>query len=645
MELLQASAAKVAEVEGKTLDLATSIWALVAPPPKLTVSEWADERRMLPRSAAEPGRWRTSRTPYLRAVMDACADPTVKKVVLMFASQTGKTECLLNIAGYFVDYDPAAMLMVQPTVEMAESFSKERLAPMLTDTPTLATKVADPRSRDSNNTILRKEYPGGFVVLIGANAPAGLASRPIRVVLADEVDRYPVSAGTEGDPLSLAEKRQTTFWNSLTIVTSTPTVKGESRIEAEYTNSTREEWCVPCPSCGEMQPYEWGRLIFPSEGDAPSPQPPLRQSSGCTPPGEGVDIARPADAPEMVCRACGCLHGEWEWKAGEGQWVARAESEVRGFHLNALASPWLSWGELVKEFLDAKRKGPEVLKTFINTRLAECWEEAGETLDEELLSARRHYYNCDVPDSVNWLTCGVDVQKDRLELEVVGWGPGKESWGIEYLMIPGDPQQAAVWNQLDMLLQSTYKRADGRVLPISCTAIDSGYATSSVYAFTKLRAVRYVFAVKGMGGPGLPVVGAWRRQGKNKDVAVFPVGTDASKDLILTRLTVNDEGPGYCHFPREDTSSGGRLRGYGGEYFRGLMAERRVERKSMGRIYHTWVKKTGGARNEPLDCRVYATAALEILQPDLDRVRTVTPGAATKPAKPKGRRTLNKGVS
>lgn len=630
------------DVAEKTIELARRCVGLVAPPPKLTVSEWADERRMLPRTSAEPGRWRTDRTPYLREPMDACSDPAVKKIVLIFASQTGKSECILNIAGYFVDYDPAAMMIIQPTVEMAESFSKERLAPMLQDTPSLAGKVADPRSRDSNNTIMRKEYPGGYVVLIGANAPAGLASRPIRVLLSDEIDRYPVSAGTEGDPLSLAEKRQTTYWNALAVAVSTPTVKGQSRIEAEYQNSTQEQWCVACPSCGELQPFEWGRLIFPQEAESGERKAESPDLAAADLPG--------ADEPTMVCRGCGAMHREYEWKAQPGRWIARAEhATTRGFHLNAMASPWLSWDELIAEFKDAKAKGPEVLKTFINTRLAECWEEAGETLDEELLSARRHYYNSDVPEAVTWLTCGVDVQRDRLELEVVGWGPGKESWGIEYTALPGDPQEAGVWDDLDVFLQQTYTRADGVLLPISCTAVDSGYATTSVYAFTRPRFSRYIFAIKGIGGPGQPIVSPVRRVGKNKDVPLFPVGSDAGKDLLLSRLQVESEGGGYCYFPRETELAGGGLRGYGQDYFAGLMAEHRVERRSMGKVYHTWAKRGSRTRNEPLDCRVYATAALEIRNADL----TVTSGVrrpggiagAQAAQRPRGRRQVSRGIS
>jgi phage terminase large subunit GpA-like protein len=551
--------------------------------------------------------------------MDACSDQETNRVVMMFASQSAKSECCLNVAGYYIDYDPSPMLIIQPTVQLAEAFSKERFAPMLADTPSLAALVSDAKSRDTSNTILRKEFPGGFTVLIGANAPSGLASRPIRILIADEVDRFPMSAGTEGDPVSLADKRLTTFWNSRTLVCSTPTVKDESRIESEYLNSTQEVWQVPCPSCGQHQVYEWPRLRFADESNP---------------------------EPLMACLKCGAMHSEYEWKAETGRWFAQAEHPTtRGFHLNALASPWITWGDLVAEFKAAKAGGPDTLKVFINTRLAECWEEEGEALDQEKLEAHQHYYNADVPLGVRVLTVGVDVQQNRVEVEVVGWGSGKQSWGIEYRVIAGDPHHAIVWRELDDLLQRNWQRADGALLPISCTAIDSGYATTHVYAFCRSRAARYVFAVKGMGGQGLPIVGPYKRQGKNKDTALFPVGADATKDLILTRLNVEAEGPGYCHYPAETYSDDGeRVRGYGREYFAGLTSERRVERIHLGKKYHTWVKKYGAVRNEPLDCRVYATAALEIRNPDLSPIqRQATPVIMTSrgPAK---RRAINKGI-
>ena len=602
-----------------TLELFRDLLHMVAPPPKLTISEWADANRILPETSAEPGRWHTSRTPYLRAPMDAAGDPRVRKVVLMFASQTGKSEALNNIMGYYTGHDPSPIMMIQPSIELAEKYSKERLAPMFALSGDLAGKVSEPKSRNSNNTILHKGFPGGFLIMVGANAPRGLASYAVRVLLPDEVDGFPKSAGTEGDPIKLAEKRLTTFKdrNSIIVESSTPGVKGESVIERDYEDSTQEQWCLPCPSCGEMQPLEWGRLDFKSV--------------------------------TMACRNCGASHTEHEWKRGAGRWIARKEHPTtRGFHLNGMASPWLTWEDLIAEWHEAQEKGPEVLKTFVNTRLAETWEEGGESAEEDALASRRHYYNCDVPDGALLLTAGVDVQADRLELEVVGWGYGAENWGVQYAILPGDPNKGNVWQDLDAYLQRTFRRSDGAVLPIACTCVDSGYSTTEVYHFCRTRGSRYIFAIKGQGGPGQPEVGAYRKQGKNKDCPVFPVGSDSGKDMFMSRLGVENEGAGYCHWPREDLFSDGSLRGYTEEYFKGLSSEKRVERKSMGRLYHIWVKKSSHARNEALDCRVYASAALRILNPNWEQLANrkrpaqVQPGATKTPSS--GRRVLSRGV-
>lgn len=300
-----------------TLKLFCKLAKIIAPPPDLTVSQWADlYRRLSAESSAEPGQWRTDRAPYQREIMDAIHDPAVETVVVMSSAQIGKTEFLLNITGYHIDYDPAPILMVMPTKELAEAYSKDRLAPMIRDTPALQAKVKDVRSRDSGNTLLHKKFPGGHITLVGANSPSGLASRPIRILLADEVDRFPISAGTEGDPLTLAEKRTKTFWNKKKVFVSTPTVKGVSRIETAFLNSSREEWCLPCPNCGEYQPLTWAQIHF-------------------------EDVTH-------RCLCCGTRHNEFKWKAGEGKWVAKEPAaRVRGFHLSGLISPWECWEKII----------------------------------------------------------------------------------------------------------------------------------------------------------------------------------------------------------------------------------------------------------------------------------------------------------
>ncbi|MCE5200551.1 MAG: phage terminase large subunit family protein [Armatimonadota bacterium] len=585
-------------------DKITKLWA---PPPRESVSEWVEHNIILPESAAKPGEQNLDVTPWTREILEACNDPRIEKIVMMMGVQLAKTQLMLNILGYRIAKDPCPMLFLQPGQEDCEDFSKERLQPMLEDSPTLAARVCSQKSRNTSTTILRKDFQGGFIGLVGVNAPRGLRRRACGLVMADEIDEYPKNSGKQGNPLRLAEKRMRTFSgrNRKLIVASTPTIKDESAIETEYNNSTQEQWCIPCPSCREYQPYEWPRLSF-NDG-----------------PGE-------CGTPEMACRKCGAMHGEYEWKSGTGRWIARQQHKTnRGFHMNSMASSFVSWEELVEKFKQAYEEGPESIQVFINTELAELWESAGEKISDETLKNRRHYYNCDVPDQVVWITCGVDVQKDRLEAEIVGWGPGEESWGIQYAVLPGDPLRTLVWNDLDELISQTFVRSDGAVLPISCTAVDSQYATSAVHSFTRPRKNRYVFAIRGVGGPGLPIVGKVTRQGKNKDVFVFPVGTNAAKDLIFSNLSLDTEGPGYCHFPRDGADSNGQARGYDEPYFKGLLTEKRVKKRSLGRVWFVWEKPKSSARNEPLDCRVYATAGLKITNPPLAALAGQKPSMRT----------------
>jgi phage terminase large subunit GpA-like protein len=569
-----------------TFGLFREIARVVAPPPDLTVSQWADlYRRLSSESSAEPGQWRTDRAPYQRGIMDAINDPAVETVVVMTSAQVGKTEIILNIIGYHIDYDPAPIMVMQPTLAMAQTFSKDRLAPMLRDSPALQGKVADARSRDSGNTVLHKTFPGGHITMVGANSPSSLASRPIRILLADEVDRFPASAGAEGDPLTLAEKRTTTFWNRKKIYVSTPTIKGVSRIEAAFLNSSQEEWCLPCPSCGEYQPLTWGQIQF--------------------------------DDVTHRCKFCGFSHGEFEWKAGKGKWIAKNpdSKKVRGFHLNELASPWKRWSTIIEEFKQAKAGGVETLKAWVNTTLGETWEEEGIGIEIGDLIKRRERYGCEVPNGVLVLTAGVDVQDNRLEYEIVGWGEGKESWGIQYGVIMGDPGQQHVWDMLDGVLMKDYVRQDGQKLQIMTTCIDSGgHYTQEVYEYCKKRELQRVWAIKGQGGSGVPYI--QRPKTRNKaGVWLFNIGVDVGKDTITSRLKVDFEGPGYCHFPIDGE------KGYDEAYFEGLTSEHRVVRYSKGKPIIHWEKRTSGARNEPFDLRNYATAAFEILNPPLEALK------------------------
>lgn len=590
--------------------------ATLKPPPKLTLSQWADRYRMLSaESSAEPGRWHTDKAPYQREIMDAIGDAHIRRVVIMCAAQLGKTELLLNILGYFMAYAPAPILVMQPTLDMGQTFSKDRLAPMIRDTPVLRGLV-DVKSRYAGNTILKKNFPGGHITIVGANSATGLASRPIKVLLADEVDRYPGSAGTEGDPLSLAQKRQTTFWDKKTVMVSTPVIKGHSRIETEYNQSTREEWNVPCPECGHYQPFVWANLIFDPD-----------------------DLQK-----EIVykCERCGCVANEYRWKqqSQQGRFVAENPgAETRGFHLNTLASTFCGWKEIVQKFIVAKEQldqgNPEGMKVWVNTELGETWEERGEQVEDTELFNRREIYDAVVPEEVLVLTAGVDVQDDRFEVEIVGWGVGKESWGIRYQKIYGDMLKEQVWEDLDAFLQTVWCKKDGTALRIISCCIDSGgHHTDQVYRFTKERYERGVWAIKGKGGAEVPYI---RNPTTNNRVKtpLFIIGVDAGKVLLYQRLRHNTKGPNYCHFPANEEA------GYDETYFKGLTSEKMVVRFRKGRSVTVWeLKDSKYKRNEPLDLRNYATAALEIANPVLAKPE---PGMAQRPRRA-GRRRITGGI-
>ena len=554
-----------------------------APPPRLQVSEWADaERRLSPEASAEAGWWNTDRAAYQRGIMDAINDPAIENLVIMSAAQIGKTEILLNILGYYISHDPSPILVLQPTLAMAQAFSKDRLAPMLRDTPALKGKVKDPRSRDSDNTTLHKAFGGGHVTLAGSNSPASLASRPIRIVLADEVDRYPHSAGAEGDPVALARKRSATFFNRKLVLTSTPTVKGASRIETAFEGSDKRYFQVPCVDCDEKQVLRWANVQWPED--------------------------RP-DQAVYVCEHCGSAWDDTMRLRAirRGEWQATETfTGVAGFFINGLYSPWTTLADAAREFLEA-RKLPEQLRVFVNTYLGETWEDAGEQVDSLGLYDRREDYEGELPEGVVVLTAGVDVQDDRLEMEIVGWGRDEESWGIAYHRLEGDPTSPQVWSDLDSILKTTFQHPSGVELSIRAVAIDTGHHTQSVYNFVKPREGRRIMAIKGVGGEGKALIG---RPTKNNiaKVRLYPIGSNTVKELLLSRLKISEAGPGYCHFP--DT--------YDEEYFRQLTAEKKVTKYRRGFPYSEWVKTR--ARNEALDVRCYSVAAYAALNTNINKV-------------------------
>lgn len=517
-------------------------------------------------------------------MMDAVNEMGVREVVFMTSAQIGKTEILNNILGYFVHQDPAPILFIQPTLDMAEAWSKDRLAPMIRDTDALTGLFKDAKTRNSDNTLLHKKFTGGHITMAGANSPSSLASRPIRIVLLDEEDRYPVSAGSEGDPGSLAQKRTTTFWNRLLVSASTPTIEDESKIESRYQQSDQRKFYVPCPECDAFQVLMWSQIKF-EKGDSAST---YYECEHCK--------AHLRDSDKM-------------WMLEHGEWRAEAAfNGIAGFHVNELYSPWVRWREMVENFHKAKRL-PETLKVWVNTSLGETWKDKTEGVDPAGLLKRKENWGRVAPDGVIVITAGVDVQDDRLEAEIVGWGVGQESWSLQYHVLHGDPAQNNVWKDLDDVLSQTIQTSDGRTLPVGCACVDSGgHHTQKVYEYCKVREYQRIYAIKGASQIGKPLVSKFSKANKLR-VKLFSIGTDTAKQMIYARLKIHQPGAGYCHFPSD----------YPEEYFKQLTAERIQTRFVNGHPTRIWVMPKG-RRNEALDCRVYGMAALHILNPNLDRL-------------------------
>jgi phage terminase large subunit GpA-like protein len=568
-------------------------------PTRLTVTEWADAFRMLPsKGAAAPGKYRSSRTPYMREPMDALSvSSPVEEVVLMAAAQTGKSESGNNWAGYIIDNAPGPMLLVQPTVDNAKRYSKQRISPMILETPSLAAKVMDNRSREGGNTILEKEFPGGIMIMGGANSAAGLRSMPVKYLFADEISNWPADVDGEGDPLELAEARTTTFGRKRKIFKcSTPGVKYVCRIETEYLKTDQRKYHVPCPHCGHKHVLEWINFNIPKDANGKH---------------------RFADA-YMACPDCGGVIEEFhktDMLTG-GEWIATAPENAdptrRGYHISALYSPvgWKSWAKVARQWIEAQGN-PTKLQAFINNVLAETWEVKGDRINDHELAQRAEDYAADpLPDGVVLITAGTDVQPDRLVTEVVGWGKGEESWSIDYIETYGNPDLDDIWRLHDSsVLDRIYNRADGVQLRVARCCVDTGGAnTASVYQQVKARMhTGVMLGTKGMPGEGKPIIGNPTHSNLGK-IPLFPIGTFAAKDLVYGRLKIEDGGPGHCHFPTRHRTG----------YFQELTAEEVRIKYSKGFPVREWVKIR--PRNEALDCRVLATAAFASLNIRIDEL-------------------------
>lgn len=754
---------------------AKELWQYVSkmglkPLPKTSVSQWADDYRMLSQGlSAEPGRWKTSRAPYQKDIMDAFTQPGINRVVVKSASQVGKaldvetpimtttgwkrmgdltindqvfdengnpvrilavsevwnnrpcyeirfsdgaviiadenhdwyvdvdtdgtfiletksiykiiywlnskvwihetfsrqivsitpvtnratvcievdspthlflagrnlipthnSDIMNNVLGRYAHLDPCAVMMIQPTIELAQDYSKSRISPMIRDTKVLSqvfyeTKSEDgAKTRDGKNTILSKLFPGGRLIMCGANSPAGLASRPVRVLLADEVDRFPDSAGTEGDPVDLAAKRMTTFWNRVMGLFSTPTNEGSSRIDVEYQTGTQEEWQHECPNCGEYHLIRHTEMECETEEHKDA---------------KGRKIVVVSDV-KWRCPDCGSTFSEDEMRKVPQKYLSKnpaaLHNGIRSFFVNGFTSPWLTWNDIMREWLEAKGD-PTREKVVMNTRFGESYAQQGAFEDYQQFIRRREKYGADLPDGVLLLTGAVDTQDNRLEYEITGWGYSEECWGICKGVILGQPDNKATWDALDAVLDKVYRFKNGTGLKVARAFIDSGgHYTSKVYEYCEKNFSKQRFAIKGTAGtPGIPLNYKIGKASGSK-IPLVMLGVDDGKQQVMNRLAIEEPGAKYFHFPLDEEFLG--TRGYDELYFKGIISEHKKKVKRKGVIHEIW-EPTAGVRNEPLDLRVYNLACMNSIHPDWDRLAEVVKGGghstttATNPRK------------
>jgi len=574
------------------------VWERVRPwlalPEPLTADEWADRHAYVPSPGGGAARkYHTRHAPHQKGMMRAIDEEGVRMVVYQGASQVvGKTQCLLNIIGKFIQHDPKNIMVMYPVVEAAERFSKNKLQRMIGDTPALAECIRPARSRDSGNTILTKSFPGGTISLLGANSPSALRGQSAGVLIADEIDV--MEGSLEGDPLDLFWKRGESIQNAVQIVASTPALKHSSRIDDYFERSDQRFWTMPCVHCGTATVFELGMLDFPK--------------------------GKPEEAV-LICPNCKQVIDEEARVAMyfAGEWQAtRPFAGVAGFHMNAFYSPWpvkrgyRSQAHYIAEQLEsAERRGPESLQVFWNTILALSYEQATEKVDWEGLFERREDYD-GVPEQVLILTAGVDVQHDRLEAEIVGWGAGRECWGIARRAFFGDPSLRGVWDKLDAFLSDPWEHPVLGQIVVRWTCVDHGFKADEVESFCRPRTRQRIVPIKGVPGEGRPIAGAGSRVGRPK-IRLYHAGTDTCKDYIYSSLKINDPGARYMHFPSS----------YDEAFFKQLTAETAViERDRFGFKVRRWKKLQDHQANEALDIRVYALAALILSGVHLDREHT-----------------------
>lgn len=583
---------------------------MLKPPIRMTGSEWADAHFWLSpeSSASQLSKWKT--LPYQKGILDAMTDPLVEKVTVKKSARIGYTKMCDIVIGYNIQNNPRNIMVVQPTIEDAQQFSKDEIDPMLRDIPVLRELSPEEKTRTKDSTILRKRFPGMTLYVIGANSPRGFRAKSAGLVVFDEVNGYPPTAGREGNQIYLGYRRADYYWDKKFIHGSTPTMKGFSAITQLYEQSDMRKYHVPCPWCGHMQPLEWSHINFSKQGTAKK--------------------------PVYICAACEKAIGydKHRWMMERGEWIAAREFDGHaGFQIWSAYSysPNATWRHIVEAFQDAK-DDREKLKTWVNTWLGEDSEEEGERLNQNALRERRESYGAVMPMGTALLTCVVDTQDDRLELLVKAWGKNEESWDIDHIIIGGNTSLDSTWEKLDTVLQRTWPHMNGSQFHIQCVLIDTGgHRADQVYAFVKTRQSRNVYAIKGSTERMAPIIKlSQAKRGKKSKASRYMVdlvivGVNTAKDLVASRLQRTDPGPGFIHFPAHFSDS----------YFEQLVSEKRVTRYSFGRAYSDWVK-VPGSRNEAWDLEVYSVAAVRMICPDVSILNRLVDRmtADTRPPEP-----------
>ncbi|QKN87900.1 terminase large subunit [Acinetobacter phage vB_AbaP_Alexa] len=594
------------------------------PPPDMKPSEWAQEHIRIPAGNAVPGPLRLDNAPYQREPMDMLVNPDCYRVTLMWGAQVGKTLLALCVQAYCIGAEPCSQMMMQPSQDDLRTWLETKFNPLAEECEPVANSIAKPRGRDGVNNQKMKSYPGGFMMFAWSGSPKTMRGRSAPKIVCDEVDGY--ERTSEGHPVGLLWQRSATFGDQRFLLEiSTPTLKDESYIEKAYEMGDQRHFYVCCPHCDDHVTLSWENVHW--EGQRETDDENLA----------AIDEQKP-DTAHIRCPSCGS-----KWNDGERVAAIRqAESKGAGwkaskpfdghasYHLNELYSTFRKVPAIVRDYLDKLKT--DDLQTFTNVSLARTWEEKGEKVDPDSLMARREEYAAQVPAGGVYLTAGIDMQNDRLEVEIVAWGEGDESWSVDYRVLWGDTLGDEVWDDLDDVLAEKFMHETGVMLPISAACLDTGGTsghTQRAYEYAKGKTGRRLFAIKGQGGWGRPVVAQPQRKqsGKAKrKVDLFMVGTDETKLIVTRRLGVPSPGPGYCHFP-EDRDE---------EFFKQLTAEKLIVHYVKGHPVRQWTKPDK-ARNEALDCRVYATAALKIMQPPLkrisERLNGIKPRAVAEPVK------------